>query len=128
LQPRGIGAARGAAKCETLSGMRGAAVLKRLRATFLALPEKQRYYLAMAGLVVPLVPLLGVWWFACAPSAGLCERLCPPIGVRSMEWPSTAGQTSGETRMGACNCMEGSRVRVWPWSRAVAWLTDPAEE
>lgn len=77
--------------------------------------------------LVVLVTLWGIGWFACDPSARLYERLCPPEwGFRSMEasdYPGPYGR--GSARMGSCECMDGSRKRVWPWSRVVAWLTAP---
>jgi hypothetical protein len=78
--------------------------------------------LVPAGVWVSGVLLLGLVWFTCSGSPGLCERLCAPHGgVESVGFVSAQGHCS-------CECQYRRCVEVWPWTRAVVWLTQPAEE
>lgn len=80
--------------------------------------------LAWAVTMIVIVLFLGVpLWFACGGSPGLCERLCARhLGVESVEYIRTPAFGP------PCECRDGSHATVWPWTRPIAWLTDPAEE
>ena len=80
--------------------------------------------LGWALTMIVIVLFLGVpLWFACGGSPGLCERLCAPhLGVKSIEYIPTEGGGC------PCKCRDGECLTVRPWTRPIAWLTDPAEE
>ena len=78
------------------------------------------------GWAVTMIAIALFWGgplgFTCGGSPGLCERLCARhLGVESVDYVVAPDSTP-------CECRDGSRPSVWPWTRPIAWLTDPAEE